>query len=110
MEQKASIIRTGHGLSHGLADIRELKALRTFVDNNGFSYLLESKGMLLVAETVLAAASLRDESRGPHLRFNRYEDNVPIARDDTRWCKYIVASRDANGMKLEIRNPQSGSE
>ena len=110
MEQKASIIRTGDGLSHGLADIRELKALRTFVDNNGFSHLLESKGMLLVAEAVLAAASLRDESRGPHLRFNRYEDNVPIARDDTRWCKYIVASRDANGMKLEIRSPQSGSE
>jgi succinate dehydrogenase/fumarate reductase flavoprotein subunit len=59
---------------------------------------------------VLAAASLRDESRGPHLQFNRYEDNVPIARDDRRWCKYIVIGQDAKGMRLEIRDPQVGSK
>jgi succinate dehydrogenase / fumarate reductase flavoprotein subunit len=109
MEQRASIIRTGGGLVHGLALIRELKDVRASVDSHGFSFLLETRGMLLVAEMVLAAAALRDESRGPHLRFNREEDNVPIARDDTRWRKYIVIGRDEQGMRLEVRDPQTGS-
>ena len=111
MEQRASIIRTGEGLLRGLAQVRELSALRTFVDSRGFSFMLETRGMLLVAEMVLAAAALRDESRGPHLRFDRYEDNVPIARDDRRWCNYIMVGRDAAGnMRLEVRDPQAGSE
>lgn len=110
MEQRASIIRTGEGLLRGLDQVRELKALRASVDSRGFSFLLETKGMLLVAEMVLAAAALRDESRGPHLRFDHYEDNVPIARDDTRWCKYIVIGQDARGMRLEVRDPQASSE
>jgi succinate dehydrogenase / fumarate reductase flavoprotein subunit len=110
MEQRASIIRTGDGLLAGLAGIRKLKGIRATVDSRGFSFLLETRGMLLTAEMVLAAASFRDESRGPHLRFNRDEDNMPIARDDTRWCKYIVIRRDASGMKLEARDPQGGSD
>ena len=111
IEQRASIIRTGEGLLRGLAQVRELSALRTFVDSRGFSFMLETRGMLLVAEMVLAAAALRDESRGPHLRFERYEDNVPIARDDRRWCNYIMVGRDAAGnMRLEVRDPQAGSE
>ena len=109
MEQRASIIRTGDGLVRGLAQIRELKGLKAFVDGHGLSFLLETKGMITVAEMVLAAAALRDESRGPHLRFNRYEDNVPIAREDTRWCRYIVIGQDARGMRLEVRDPQGGS-
>jgi succinate dehydrogenase/fumarate reductase flavoprotein subunit len=110
MEQRASIIRTGEGLLRGLARIRDLKQLTVSVDSRGFSYLLETKGMLTVAEMVLAAAALRDESRGPHLRFARYEDNEPIARDDTRWCKHIIIGHDAVGMRLEVRDPQAGSE
>jgi succinate dehydrogenase / fumarate reductase flavoprotein subunit len=107
MEEKASIIRTGDGLTRGLARIREIKGVRASVDGRGISFLLETRGMLLVAEMVLAAALMRDESRGPHLRFNRSEDNVPIARDDARWCKYIVIRRDASGMCLEARDPEN---
>ncbi len=90
MEEKGSIIRTRDGLTSGLTRIRELKDVRASVDSRGPSFLLETRGMLLVAEMVLAAALMRDESRGPHLRFNSFEDNAPIARDDARWCKYIV--------------------
>lgn len=109
MEQSASIIRTGDGLRSGLARIRELKGLRASVDGHGFSFLLETRGMLLVAEMVLGAAALRDESRGPHLRFKSYEDNVPVARDDSRWCKYIVIRKSARGMELDVRDPEGGS-
>ena len=94
----------------GLAQARKLKGLRASVDSRGFSFLLETKGMILVAEMVLAAAALRDESRGPHLRFTRYEDSLPIARDDTRWCNYIVIGHDAQGMRLEVRDPQASGE
>ena len=88
---------------------RELKGLRASVDSHGFSFLLETRGMLLVAEMVLGAAALRDESRGPHLRFKSYEDNVPVARDDSRWCKYIVIRKSARGMELDVRDPEGGS-
>ena len=109
MEQSGSIIRTGDGLRSGLGQIRALKGLRASVDSHGFSFLLETRGMLLVAEMVLAAAALRDESRGPHLRFNSYEDHVPVDRDDSRWCKYIVIRKSARGMELDVRDPQGGS-
>jgi succinate dehydrogenase/fumarate reductase flavoprotein subunit len=110
MEQRAGIIRTGDGLLRGLAQVRELKSFKASVDGHGFPFLLETKGMLLVAEMVLAAAALRDESRGPHLRFDRYEDYLPIARDDTRWCKYVVIGQGAKGMRLEVRDPQAARE
>jgi succinate dehydrogenase/fumarate reductase flavoprotein subunit len=65
--------------------------------------------MLLVAEMVLAAAALRDESRGSHLRFRSYEDNVPVTRDDSRWCKYIVIRKGTKGIELDVREPRDGS-
>jgi succinate dehydrogenase/fumarate reductase flavoprotein subunit len=109
MEQRASIIRTGDGLARGLAQIRELKGLKVFSEVARLPYLLETRAMLTVAEMVLSAAALRDESRGPHLRFNRYEDNIPIGRDDKQWCRYIVIRKGGRGMELEVRDPE-GSE
>ncbi len=110
MEQRASVVRTTEGLLRGLAQIREMQRFSVFMDSRGASFLLETRGMLLVAEMVLAAAALRHESRGPHLLFSDYSDTVPIARDDTRWSKYIVIGRDAAGMRLEIRDPLATGE
>jgi succinate dehydrogenase / fumarate reductase flavoprotein subunit len=107
-EQQASVIRTGDGLTRGLSEIRALNSVGASVDGRGLSFLLETRAMVTVAEMVLAAAALRDESRGPHLRFNRYEDNVPIPRDDLRWCRYIVIRRGVTGMELEVRDPEAG--
>jgi succinate dehydrogenase / fumarate reductase flavoprotein subunit len=109
MERSGSIIRTSDGLRGGLARIRELKGLKAFIDGHGLSFLLETRGMLLVAEMVLAAAALRDESRGSHLRFRSYEDNVPVTRDDSRWCKYIVIRKGTKGIELDVREPRDGS-
>lgn len=105
MDEKASVIRTASGLISGLAQVRRLKDLNVAADSRGVSYLLETKGMLIVAEMVLAAAALRDESRGPHLRFDRPDDTVPVARDDSRWCRYIIVKKAAIGMRLEVRDP-----
>ena len=109
MERSGSIIRTSDGLRSRLARIRELKGLKAFIDGHGLSFLLETRGMITVAEMVLAAAALRDESRGPHLRFSSYEDNVPVERDDSRWCKYIVIRKSARGMELDVRDPAGDS-
>ena len=105
MDGCASVVRTQEGLIRGLAQVRQLKSSRAYADGRGFSYLLETKGMLLVAEMVLAAAALRDESRGPHLRFEGGDETVPIARDDERWCRYIIIKKAAEGMRLEVRDP-----
>jgi succinate dehydrogenase / fumarate reductase flavoprotein subunit len=106
----ASALRRQEGLTRGLARVGRLKDAKAFADSRGPSYLLETRGMLLVAEMVLAAAALRDESRGPHLRFNRADETVPVARDDTRWCRYIIIKKVAEGIRLEVRDPDGAGE
>jgi succinate dehydrogenase / fumarate reductase flavoprotein subunit len=110
MDERASVVRMQEGLVQGLAQVWRLKSLRPYAGSRGPSYLLETKGMLLVAEMVLAAAALRDESRGPHVRFERADDTVPVARDDTRWCRYIIIRKAAEGMRLEVRDPDGAGE
>lgn len=105
-EAGAGIVRTETGLRDSLGCLEELK-------NSGFSlgektpaYYYENRSLLLTAEAVLRAALLRDESRGPHLRFACYGDNVPVGRQEGVWEKYIVIRRADNGsMLLEVRTP-----
>ncbi len=110
MERSAGIVRTAKGLGQGLIEIEKLKGLKSYPDSRGISFLLETRHMLLVAEMVLAAAAIRDESRGPHLCFHEYEDREPVARDDARWCRYIVITKGDGGMRLEVRDPQGAGE
>ena len=106
MHGAASIVRTDEGLKKALAEIYLLKNTPMAVDDNGYAFALETKYLICAAEMILKAAILRDESRGPHLRFNSYEDPEPIARKDPDWQKYIVISRGDGEMILETRVPQ----
>jgi len=60
---------------------------------------------MMVAKMVLSAVLMRDESRGSHLRFDRYDDNIPIAREDPEWEKYIVIFNNGGDMMLEKKQP-----
>ena len=106
-EQYAGIVRTEAGLRQGLAKLEEIKQRGFACGDKGAAYCFENQSLLLTAEAVLRAAAERDESRGPHLRFADYRDNVPVARNDAKWEKYIVIRKDAAQMKLEVRIPSA---
>lgn len=105
MSRSASIIRTAAGLADGRRHLAALKTGRPYVDAQGIDFCLETRGMLITAETVLMAAAARDESRGPHLRFAAFADNVPVGRKDPEWQKYIVIRRGDGGPALSVRTP-----
>ncbi len=104
-ETHAGIVRTEAGLLAGLAKLEEIKQRGFVRGDKGAAYCAENQSLLLTAEAVLRAAAERDESRGPHLRFADAADNVPVARNDAKWEKYIVIRKDAAQMTLEVRTP-----
>ena len=104
-EAGAGIVRTESGLRESLTQLEIIKAEGFAMGDKSPAYFFENQSLLLTAEAVLRAALLRDESRGPHLRFAQYEDNVPIERKEGTWEKYIVIRRDAGAMALDVREP-----
>jgi succinate dehydrogenase / fumarate reductase flavoprotein subunit len=61
--------------------------------------------MLLVARSVIEAALLRDESRGPHLRFASEADRAPLPRREDEWSRYIVLSMPDRDIITETKEP-----
>ncbi len=104
-EEGAGIVRTEAGLRESLSKLETIKAKGFSLGDKAPAYFFENKSLLLTAEAVLRAALLRDESRGPHLRFPHYDDNVPVGRKEGLWEKYIVIRRDDRTMTLEVREP-----
>ena len=105
-EAGAGIVRTDSGLAEGLARIEKMKQDGFSIGDKGPAYFFENCSMLLTAEAVFRAAIERNESRGPHLRFADYGDNIPIARKDGVWEKYIVVSKSGEDMRLDICKPR----
>jgi succinate dehydrogenase / fumarate reductase flavoprotein subunit len=75
------------------------------VDGNGLPFALETLNICDVAEMVMTAASMRTESRGPHLFFAGEEDTRPLGRDEEKWNRYVVLERSETRMVPEPREP-----
>jgi fumarate reductase flavoprotein subunit len=99
MEESAGIYRTGAALAKGIEQLRRLRARfadiaiedtsRTF--NTERVSALELLFMLDIAETIVASAVKRHESRGAHQR-----TDFP-ARDDVRFLAHSLVYRNADG-------------
>jgi len=99
MEESAGIYRTGAALAKGIEQLRRVRARfadvaiedtsRTF--NTERVSALELSFMLDVAETIVASAVKRHESRGAHQR-----TDFP-ARDDVRFLSHSLVYRNADG-------------
>jgi succinate dehydrogenase / fumarate reductase flavoprotein subunit len=91
-------------LEHAISTLQELKNAAIGPGAAGVVHAVETANLLEVAEMILRAALMRDESRGPHLRFRHFEDLEPLPREE-RWDRYIVISKLAEAMHLEPREP-----
>jgi fumarate reductase flavoprotein subunit len=99
MEESAGIYRAGASLVKGMEQLRGVRARiadlaieddsRTF--NTERVSALELSFMLDIAETMIASALKREESRGAHQR-----TDFP-ARDDVRFLSHSLAYRNADG-------------
>lgn len=101
----AGLIRTKEGLETANKELKNLEEEGVSADKKGLIFALETLNILKVAQMVICAASLRKESRGPHLYFHSFEDIEPLARDDENWCKYIVIKQSEKDMEFGLRNP-----
>lgn len=107
MSKSAFLVRKEGEIARALDTIQSLENQGICLDERGLSHLLETKNMLLLAKVILTAILLRDESRGPHLRFSHFEPPVMnfLPRKD-EWNKYIVFWLDTDQkLRYEVRFP-----
>ncbi|OLC42157.1 MAG: fumarate reductase (quinol) flavoprotein subunit [Nitrospirae bacterium 13_1_40CM_4_62_6] len=96
------IFRTQKSMTEAFEKVRELmeRAPLVFVQDRGKVFntdliqALELQCLLEVAETIVAGALAREESRGSH-----YRSEFP-RRDDTNWLKHTLAYRTPDGPSL----------
>ncbi len=102
MSTNLGIFRTRESMSSAYDEVRKLrnKAHKVFVQDRGYVFnsdfiqALEVGSLIDVAETIVAGALGRQESRGAH-----YRSDFP-ARDDTNWLKHTLAVRTPDGPRL----------
>ncbi len=111
MTDLAGVVRTQEGLEKAVAVLGDLRERygRAFVEDKGSVYnteLMEAweLGALLdCADTLVAAALARDESRGGHFRADHE------LRDDNRWLRHSLAYREDDGsVRLEYKPVKMG--
>lgn len=105
MTHFASVVRTEEGLREGLRRLEEIRTKGLMPDEMGLTFFAETENLLDVAQMVLRACLMRAESRGPHLRFSRLEDDAPLSPNDPKWRRMIVIRREEGRMVLRKKRP-----
>ena len=103
MDEAASVLRMGGRLDLALERINEMKKKNVCASSKEIPSAIEARGMFTVAEAVIRAARLRQESRGSHIFFGH---DKPLARNDRKWKKYIVIKKTSRGMTLQAQKPK----
>ena len=105
MTDKVGIYREKKPMEEALATIRDLRARYKSVGvdakNRKFNLDLlrtyELGGMIELAETMVAGAVVREESRGAHARIDFK------TRDDVKWMKHTLAYHTPDATRLEYK-------
>jgi succinate dehydrogenase / fumarate reductase flavoprotein subunit len=105
MDQHAGVYRTGEEMSAGLKKVKALKqrfekiyiADKGSVYNTNLMNAMEIGNLVDLAEMLLTAAVVREESRGGHARYD-----FPN-RDDEKWLKHTLVSYTKEGPKLSYK-------
>ncbi len=100
------LVRIEEDIKKGISELRNIREKGIFPDEKGLAYYYETVNMLDIAEVILHAILIRDESRGPHLRFYRFSPPImEFVPKKPEWNKYIVFSKKDGELRFEIREP-----
>ena len=102
LSRNLGIFRTKESIAEAVDTVRKLRSRAAHVllhdhgrvFNSDLIQALELEALLDVAETIVAGALAREESRGAH-----YRSDFP-ARDDVHWLKHTVAHHTPDGARL----------
>ena len=102
LSRNLGLFRTKESMAEAADVVRKLRSRAAHVMlhdhgrvfNSDLIQALELDALLDVAETIVAGALAREESRGAH-----YRSDFP-ARDDVHWLKHTVAHRTPDGARL----------
>jgi succinate dehydrogenase / fumarate reductase flavoprotein subunit len=102
LSRTLGIFRTKESMAEAVDVVRKLKSRSAQVVlhdhgrvfNSDLIQALELEALLDVAETIVAGALAREESRGAH-----YRSDFP-SRDDVHWLKHTLAHRTPDGPQL----------
>jgi len=101
-----SVVRTSRGLRRAARELARLRKRGIAMDAHGTAYALETRNLLEVAEAVAMAASMRRESRGPHLHFGRAGEGLRPLPSSAKWECYIVLCRRSGRLTARRAVPQ----
>ena len=102
MSTNLGIFRTKQSMTEALQQVREMKARADLVQlqdkgkifNTDLIQAFELSCLVEIAETIVASALAREESRGAHYRSDFQK------RDDGKWLKHTLATRTSDGPQL----------
>ncbi|HJU03814.1 MAG TPA: FAD-binding protein, partial [Nitrospiraceae bacterium] len=103
LSQNLGIFRTQKSMTEAIETVRRLKARAAHIYlqdhgrifNSDLIQVFELDSLLDIAETIVAGALARQESRGAH-----YRSDFPT-RNDANWLKHSLAYRTPNGPSLQ---------
>lgn len=105
MSTYCSVVRPNEGLDKGIGLMKDLRKRYANIGikdkstycNQEVHFARRLDDMMVLAETILAGARARDESRGAH-----YKPDFPD-RDDPNWLKTTIATYTPNGPELSYQ-------
>jgi fumarate reductase (CoM/CoB) subunit A len=108
MWENCALVRDRQGLISALGAVEEMKRhsvpdlcvpTPSRIYNKPFVEALEAKNMVYLAEMVLRAAIMREESRGAH-----YRTDFP-KKDNKKWLRNIIIKKDKDGFSFSTATP-----
>lgn len=106
VSQYGFLVRIEKEVKKGIQELEEIRKQGISLDEKGLAYYYETINMLDVAQVILKAILIRDESRGPHLRFEIFSPPIiEFLPKKPEWNKYIVFYKKDGELKHEIREP-----
>ncbi|WP_448521677.1 FAD-binding protein [Pseudothermotoga sp.] len=106
MSKYGFLVRFDEGLKLALNELERIGLEGIAEDEKGLSFLLETRNMLTLARAILTAELVRNESRGPHLKFEAFDPpTMNFVPRKEGWNKYIVLRLVDGQIRYEIREP-----
>lgn len=106
LDKYVSVVRYREGLETAVAELRETGAeLVSLSIPDAPDQLVEARSIWLCAYIIACCALVRDESRGPHLRFTG-PDAFELLPNSEAWKRYIVVYKGKQDITMEVREPK----